>query len=378
MRRRDLFRLGAASAIASFGVGKGAHTLIDKRRRDRALWLLEDVLSGYGGAAIAAEPPILPKDDALYVMPVSLAYMRMVMAAEGTYIPGSDLNPYQVIVGYGRFTDYSDHPRQQLCTPDWCSDAAGAYQFLSSTWDGLHRQFSGWPGGPAFGPEAQDWGFLYNHGLTNGHWWLRDSISLRDGWLWIDYAKWARAVFCDSNQWASLPGANIGASTGQSTKGHPFLWENFVWELEGLQRRHRSILFPIEGYDHAALTSPFGYRRHPVTGEHRLHAGNDYGAPTGTPLLAPEDGSVVFSGVAGGYGNTIRFVPDADPTAEILMAHCDRLLVPANTWVAKGAQVATVGSTGLSTGPHLHFEWYKWGQVTNPTRYLMQSVWFPE
>jgi murein DD-endopeptidase MepM/ murein hydrolase activator NlpD len=304
----------------------------------------------------------------------------MMMAAEGTYDPGRpEMDPYSVIVGYGTLPSFDDHPRQQLCTDRWCSDAAGAYQFLSTTWDGLKARFDHWPTGPAFGPEAQDWGFLYLHGLTNGHWNLRSAIALADGHLWIDHGKWSRAVFCDSNQWASLPGENIGAATGQHTKAHTWLWEQFTWELEGLLGQRRNVAFPIQGQnpDTATLTSRYGYRRHPIHRDRRFHAGDDYAAPTGTPLVATEDCQVSFAGDRGdGYGNCVEFVPVTDPTMEIKYAHCDRVAVQSGQMAAAGEVVGTVGSTGNSTGPHLHIERRKFGQLLSPHRYLMQSLWF--
>ena len=378
MKRRKLLQLSAAFAGGVITVPSIALFARNRHRMGQIQRRAAEVMEGFSGAAYAGEQlPVLPKDDIRFVMPVALAYMRMVMQAEGTYIPGRpELNPYKVIVGYDSFDSFSDHPRRQVCTDRWCSDAAGAYQFLSSTWDSLKSQFSDWPSGDSFSPKSQDYAFLYNHGLTGAHSWLRKSISQNKTQLWVDRKSWERAIFCDSNQWASLPGENIGASTGQRTKDYDFLWESFTWELEGLLNQRRNIAFPIEGFSPDDLTSGYGWRIHPVHKERRFHAGNDYGAEAGTPIVAPEAGSIVLSEWSGEYGNAIAFVPDSDPTSNLFIAHCDKLLVGANTWVPKGAKLGTVGSTGLSTGPHAHIERRKFGHLIDPTRYLKMSQWF--
>lgn len=376
MKRRQFLGAFAGSAIAPVVAHQGWQLW----QRDRLQEAFSELMAGWGGAAYGAESPVLPQDDQRWVLPTTLAYMRMVMAAEGTYDPGRpELDPYKVIVGYSMMDGFDDHPRKLVCTRNWCSDAAGAYQFLSTTWDDMRRRFDQWPDGPAFGPKAQDWGFLYLHGLTNGHWHLRSAIALGDGHLWIDYGRWASAIFADSNQWASLPGHNIGESTGQSTKGRNWLWEQFTWELETLLGQRRNVTFPIQGQTPATatLTSRFGWRTHPIHGDRRFHAGDDYAAPTGTPLVATETAQISFAGDRGdGYGICVEYVPTADPTMEVKFAHCDAATVEAGAIVGAGDIVGTVGSTGASTGPHLHIERRKFGMLLSPHRYLMQSLWF--
>jgi len=114
----------------------------------------------------------------------------------------------------------------------------------------------------------------------------------------------------------------------------------------------------------ATVTSGFGMRVHPLTGSPRLHAGIDLGAPTGTPIRAAAAGTVVAAGVMGGYGNTvdIRHV-DGLVTR---YAHQSRLLVRAGQQVAAGQVIGLVGSTGASTGPHLHVR--RWRRRTRITR----------
>jgi len=112
---------------------------------------------------------------------------------------------------------------------------------------------------------------------------------------------------------------------------------------------HRRV-WPVD----ATVSSGFGMRTHPLTGQRRLHAGLDLAAPTGTPIRAAAAGQVVSTGTAGGYGLTVD-VSHADG-AITRYAHQSRLLVRAGQTVAAGQVIGLVGSTGNSTGPHLHFE----------------------
>ncbi len=107
-------------------------------------------------------------------------------------------------------------------------------------------------------------------------------------------------------------------------------------------------------------TSRCGMRRHPILGVWRLHAGDDIGVHTGTPVYAVQNGVVVSAGWSGGYGNRI-VLRHVDPsgqnrTVESVYAHLSSVSVQPGQTVMKGGQIALSGSTGLSTGPHLHFE----------------------
>lgn len=102
------------------------------------------------------------------------------------------------------------------------------------------------------------------------------------------------------------------------------------------------------------LTSPFGYRVHPISGVRKLHAGVDIAAVTGTPIFAAGNGTVVFSGKKGGYGSVVEI--DHGYGYITLYGHASKLLVKTGDKVVRGQKVALVGSTGASTGPHLHFE----------------------
>ncbi len=115
----------------------------------------------------------------------------------------------------------------------------------------------------------------------------------------------------------------------------------------------RRLLFPILGS--AVNTSNFGYRLHPVLGSWLMHSGKDLAAPEGTPVVAALSGRVLSSGVAGGYGLAIEIEHDR-PRRRTLYGHLSELYVKPGDRVRQGEVIGRVGSTGLSTGPHLHFE----------------------
>jgi murein DD-endopeptidase MepM/ murein hydrolase activator NlpD len=105
----------------------------------------------------------------------------------------------------------------------------------------------------------------------------------------------------------------------------------------------------------AALTSAFGWRIHPIFGDRRFHAGIDLGAPQGTPVVAAVSGQVVVANNLGGYGLTV-VLENQSVALRNLYAHLSGIAVQPGTWVEKGSVIGWVGSTGNSTGPHLHFE----------------------
>ena len=124
--------------------------------------------------------------------------------------------------------------------------------------------------------------------------------------------------------------------------------------------------WPVPGYNR--VSSPFGYRIHPVLGIKKLHTGIDIPAPTGTPTVAVSSGTVIYSGVQGSYGNTVMIQHDNGLVS--LYAHNSSLVVKVGDQVKKGQVVAKIGSTGRSTGPHLHFEIRVNGTAQNPLNYL--------
>ena len=116
------------------------------------------------------------------------------------------------------------------------------------------------------------------------------------------------------------------------------------------------------------VSSEFGWRKDPFTGENRFHNGIDLAAKEGEEIRSPLEGRVVFSDFQEGYGNTV--VLDHGKGTTTLYAHNSANLVKAGDWVEKGMPIAKVGSTGRSTGPHLHFEVKKSGRQVNPSEFL--------
>ena len=115
----------------------------------------------------------------------------------------------------------------------------------------------------------------------------------------------------------------------------------------------RSLLFPVLG--EAFASSGFGWRLHPVLGTWRMHAGRDFAAPEGAPVVAALSGSVLSSGLAGGYGIAVE-LEHANPRRRTLYGHLSEIYVRPGQRVRQGEVIGRVGNTGLSTGPHLHFE----------------------
>lgn len=113
------------------------------------------------------------------------------------------------------------------------------------------------------------------------------------------------------------------------------------------------LLFPLS--IPAAISSVFGWRMHPISGDARFHSGTDLAAPMGTPVLAAYAGQVVLADLLGGYGLAVA-LEHHKGTAQTLYAHLSEIFVQSGEVVKQGDVIGRVGSTGNSTGPHLHFE----------------------
>jgi len=116
-------------------------------------------------------------------------------------------------------------------------------------------------------------------------------------------------------------------------------------------------------------TSSFGRRRDPMTGQWLMHKGIDLGGRTGDPIYAPADGVVIFVGRRGGYGLTI--VVDHGFGIQTHYAHLSRYRVHLGERVERGRLIADMGTTGKSTGPHLHYEVRRMGQPLDPEAFIM-------
>jgi len=124
-------------------------------------------------------------------------------------------------------------------------------------------------------------------------------------------------------------------------------------------------IWPVRGW----TTSGFGYRTSPFTGRREMHRGVDVATRTGTPIIAPADGVVVFAGREGGFGNLV--VLDHGYGIATRYGHCSKLNVKIGQKVKRGDVVGFVGNTGRSTGPHLHYEVAVNGVAVNPMRYIL-------
>ncbi len=157
-----------------------------------------------------------------------------------------------------------------------------------------------------------------------------------------------------TNQWSIQLPASVAAASVNAVA--PFAW-------------------PLVG----TITAGFGWRIHPITGDRRLHRGIDIASPIGTPVFAARDGKVTYAQWDdGGYGNLLE-ITHADGS-RTLYAHLDRFLTGEGQMVRQGQPVAEVGTTGRSTGPHLHFEVQPDGKAASdplaflPQRYIVFDV----
>ena len=173
--------------------------------------------------------------------------------------------------------------------------------------------------------------------------------------------------------------ANRRAATGESQEG-PLLYASIdrmagsdirlmKWNLggrtdwmdvNGAGRQVASTIWPVA----ARITSTFGVRYHPILHFARWHRGIDFGAHYGQPIVATADGQVTRAGWAGGYGRQVRLAHGGGMATSY--SHMSRIIVEPGSLVRQGQLIGYVGSTGLSTGPHLHYEVYRNGVAVNP------------
>lgn len=172
------------------------------------------------------------------------------------------------------------------------------------------------------------------------------------------------------------PTAAPAAGTGISSEGTDRQFQQLFASWDRAQQRTTTVLptvsvpsrTPLDDY---RLTSGFGLRTHPVLGGRRGHKGLDMAAPTGTPIYAPADGVVAKAEWFGAYGNFISIGHGSE--LETRYGHLSRMTVSAGQRVRKGDLIGHVGSTGRSTGPHLHYEVRVAGQAVDPTPYMSES-----
>ena len=132
------------------------------------------------------------------------------------------------------------------------------------------------------------------------------------------------------------------------------------YEASGVGEQRAGLLAPVPG----RMSSSFGMRRHPILGYRRMHSGMDFAARYGTPIVAVTDGRVSGAGRMGGCGIAVRL--DHGSGLSTRYCHMSRMAVRAGQSVRRGQVIGYVGSTGLSTGAHLHYEMYRGGRAVNP------------
>ncbi len=132
------------------------------------------------------------------------------------------------------------------------------------------------------------------------------------------------------------------------------------YEASGVGERRGVLSAPVNG----RISSGYGMRRHPILGYMRMHAGVDFAAPYGSPIYAASDGIISYAGRHGGHGNYVRIEHGGGIGTGY--AHMSRIAASPGQHVRRGQVIGYVGSSGLSTGPHLHYELYRNGATVNP------------
>jgi murein DD-endopeptidase MepM/ murein hydrolase activator NlpD len=149
--------------------------------------------------------------------------------------------------------------------------------------------------------------------------------------------------------------------------------EQSLTELASYFEEQKSVLattpsiWPVKGW----ITSDFGQRADPYTGEKVMHLGLDISGPYGKDVISPSDGTVVFAGAEGGYGNVL--VIDHGYGIKTRYGHLASLRVKSGEKVKRGTTIAALGNTGRSTGPHLHYEVRVNGVSENPHKYILED-----
>ena len=185
--------------------------------------------------------------------------------------------------------------------------------------------------------------------------------------------------------WNGMGGANDGMSVPSEADLEEIygddaaaaLVSDILDRVDALARRHAELALrrnhfdalptspPVEGL---RLSSGFGMRKHPVTGKNRMHKGLDFAGPSGTPVMAAAAGRVIYAARKGSYGNLIEL--DHGNGVTTRYAHLRDIEVSKDDTVEMGELIGTVGSTGASTGPHLHWEVRVFERAKNPQLFL--------
>jgi len=147
--------------------------------------------------------------------------------------------------------------------------------------------------------------------------------------------------------------------------------ERYLKELTGIVGERRAqwaatpSIWPVRGW----VSSGFGHRISPFTGRDTMHSGVDITAPMRTPVIAPAAGTILFAGSEAGLGNTVTLSHGYG--MKTVYGHMDKIKVKTGQTVKRGDVIGWVGNTGLSTGPHLHYEVEVKGSYVNPLQYII-------
>ena len=319
------------------------------------------------GDALAAKMGL--NEDDLYWL-TGRSWLYAIASAEG--LIGYGKEAYQIAYRYKRFEGFDDHPRKRAESPipgtDKVSNASGPYQILSPTWDKCRLKHPDiWlVDEPDFSPANQDRCALALSWDAGGHRHLLDGCRVLKGHLTVDYGAFQKAVFADSIEWASFPGHDIGAATGQQPKPLWMLWTAYQWALWGQCGYRRKLAAVLNSL---SVTSPMG----PRWG--RLHGGVDLAAAVGEPVFVPERSRVLKVAEDGRAGLHVVLQPLNFPELELSFCHLSKFECAAGNALAAGDVLGLAGATGKVTGPHLHVGGWCGGGLFDPYRYLMMSQW---
>ncbi|WP_255208958.1 M23 family metallopeptidase [Paraburkholderia youngii] len=150
--------------------------------------------------------------------------------------------------------------------------------------------------------------------------------------------------------------------------------DGHYYSFDGRRLATKPFSMPV---DHVRLSSPFGYRTHPVKGKHMMHTGVDFAAPKGTPVGAAASGTVQFIGFKAGYGNIIVLSHPRGFTTHYAHLSAFARDLRVGKPVTEGQPLGAVGSTGTATGPHLHFEVREYGRPIDPLVLTSQTRFAP-
>lgn len=264
------------------------------------------------------------------------AMLGLIAWAEGTD------DRYNVIYTGAKFDSFDGHPARVMCSAGICSDAAGRYQFLSTTWQPIKTKLNL----PDFSPQSQDSAAIELIKQCGGY-----GAAVRG-----DVAGFADRCWI---QWASLQSAS-GQKLDKRQRSH---------SISKLQAKYQELISApkmTQPLPTMTMTSPMSLsRRNPATGEIRPHNGVDYACPLGALVVSPIAGTFRRGNSdPKGFGNTWGTIEGQNQS--ITIGHTQKLLVGDGAIVASGQPIAECGAEGSSTGPHLHIEIRRQGQLINP------------